>query len=331
MLVKEAMNDPESLSKRVKFVCRLLVDSQYLISFRWGEVLETISQVLETDSDVIRKIIQDAGLSTRTDSNNLFQVVGVFSEELPAGDRDPIFAKMIELCERDDLIEKFVLSLSLNYALTKSLINSLVLENTRIGKRVQDSPLLAMCTSDIFLKSGEFNRYATRKLEDVKFPDNLIEMQLGHAWFVDIMEMLSHGTYGMNSYEVTQRIKGRWKDRDLLGIEDLIDSGMFLKLLCHKGQILSDSRIKNILGNRARTEMKEKGLTRFYTWLGIGNDLSLGVEFLVGSLEFLPNQNEFIGVILFIIGSIQLTVRAVISIVSKAHIESRRKKIRKTL
>lgn len=325
------MNDPGSADRRVRFACRLLVDSQYLISFRWGNVLESISRVLGIDTETVRKIIEETGLSTETGFNDLFQVVGVFSEELPENLKSLIFESMIHLCETDELVKKFVLSLSLNYALTKSLINSLVLEDTRIGKKIQDSPLLAMCTSDLFLQSTGFNSYAAQVLKEVKYPDNLIETHIGSAWFIDLMEMLSHGTYGMNSYEVTQRIKGRWKDRDLLGVEDLIDSGQFLKLLFHKGQILSDSRIRNILENRSRAEMREKGLTRFYTWLGIGNDFSLGLEFLVGSLEFLPNQNEFFGVVLFIIGSIQLTARAIISIVSRAHIEARRKKIKKNL
>ncbi len=67
------------------------------------------------------------------------------------------------------------------------------------------------------------------------------------------------------------------------------------------------------------TEHKEK-IKRFYDWLAIANDVLVGMEFLVGSILFLPGHNATLGVYLFIIGSAQLLIRPFIQIVKRVHL-----------
>lgn len=330
-MTERVENGGESAEKAVKFVCRLIVDSQYLTSVTWDSVLDTISEILDLDRERIREILKATGVSSRTGDSDQFQVAGIFFEDLPESMKPILYGKMVQLIKENPLLQNFVLSLSLSYALSKAIINSLVLGETRIGRKLQGSPLMAMCTSDLFLESREFNQFASETISKTEFPEGVVEKLVATSWFVDIIEILNLGLYGTNSLEVTRTIKEKWKDRDIAGLEELIESGAFLKILYHKSQILSDPKIRKVLTNKNRTEMREKNLDRFYAWLGIANDFSLGVEFLVGSLEFLPNMNELFGVFLFIVGSVQLTARAVISIVSRAHLESMRKKVRKNL
>jgi hypothetical protein len=46
----------------------------------------------------------------------------------------------------------------------------------------------------------------------------------------------------------------------------------------------------------------------------------VGLEFLIGSFEFLPRANELLGVYLFIAGSSQLLIRPLIEISKRIHI-----------
>ncbi|MCL4341855.1 MAG: YrhK family protein, partial [Candidatus Thermoplasmatota archaeon] len=61
-------------------------------------------------------------------------------------------------------------------------------------------------------------------------------------------------------------------------------------------------------------------VTRVYSYLSIGNDIMVGLEFLVGSFEFFPSGNEILGVYLFIAGSSQLLIRPIIEISRRIHL-----------
>ncbi|MCE5033377.1 hypothetical protein BUY39_02590 [Staphylococcus cohnii] len=50
------------------------------------------------------------------------------------------------------------------------------------------------------------------------------------------------------------------------------------------------------------------------------NDLLLGIIFLIGSFFFFNESTTFYGTILFVIGSIQMLIRPIISIIHDIHI-----------
>ncbi|WP_066187960.1 MULTISPECIES: YrhK family protein [Gracilibacillus] len=61
-------------------------------------------------------------------------------------------------------------------------------------------------------------------------------------------------------------------------------------------------------------------ITSFYKFLYQINDLILGIIFLIGSFLFFSESTTFYGTILFVIGSVQMLIRPVISIVHDIHI-----------
>ncbi|MCG3399159.1 YrhK family protein [Staphylococcus massiliensis] len=50
------------------------------------------------------------------------------------------------------------------------------------------------------------------------------------------------------------------------------------------------------------------------------NDVILGIIFIIGSILFLSPATTFPGTILFIIGSIQMTIRPMISMIHDLHL-----------
>lgn len=315
----------------VKFTCRLIVNGQSLISFKWRDVFALLQRTLDIEPDTLRSLISSSNIARSFKDDDEFQVYGIFDSDVDQETKDSIYNKLISFLEDDFVTRNLVLCLSVDYALTKALISALEIRGTKLGQFIRTSPLLAICTSDIFLESKQFNLYAAERMNEIEVPDSSVTNSIHEQWFADIMDYLSGGQNGTNSYTVNRNIQENWKDRDLAGVEKLIYSGQFLGILLHRDNILADTTVRNILRVKAEGDNREKKLNAFYTWLGIANDFSLGVEFLVGSIEFLPYHNTYFGTILFIIGSAQLLARAIISIVHRAHLDSNRKKIRRVM
>jgi len=67
-------------------------------------------------------------------------------------------------------------------------------------------------------------------------------------------------------------------------------------------------------------EEHKSDLNKIYKSLSIINDIMVGIEFLIGSILFLPGNNTTFGVYLFILGSSQLLIRPFIEIARKIHL-----------
>ncbi|WP_077325069.1 YrhK family protein [Virgibacillus siamensis] len=63
----------------------------------------------------------------------------------------------------------------------------------------------------------------------------------------------------------------------------------------------------------------ELSFSKKYRYIALINDLTLGLEFLIGSAFFLYEPLKTAGVILFIIGSAQLLARPIIKIMHAIH------------
>lgn len=70
----------------------------------------------------------------------------------------------------------------------------------------------------------------------------------------------------------------------------------------------------------------KRDIERNYKALGLINAFMIGIEFLIGSIEFLPGHLNTIGVYLFILGSFQILLIPTIRISRDIHIKLRLKK-----
>ncbi len=58
--------------------------------------------------------------------------------------------------------------------------------------------------------------------------------------------------------------------------------------------------------NSSRRAHRDANIRKFYARLSLINDFMIGLEFLIGSIQFLPGNNYTVGVYLFIIVSFQI-------------------------
>lgn len=64
----------------------------------------------------------------------------------------------------------------------------------------------------------------------------------------------------------------------------------------------------------------KRDIEKKYRVFGLINDFMLGLEFLIGSIEFLPGHLNTVGVYLFILGSFQILLIPTIRIARDMHI-----------
>lgn len=318
-------------SEIILYLLRLLVDSQSVIKFPWREVFKFIETTLSADRKEVLKVLEVNGFSSKINDDDEFQIYGIFSASISDKNSQYLYKRVIELLDQNQPVRDLILSLSLNYGFTKAIISILISRGTSFGRMIRSSPIFALCSSDQFLESDDFNKYSRKQISMIIVDPKEYYDLLKNRWFVDILEVLASGFYGTETYSIVNSVQALWSDEDLEGLERTINSGLFLRLFSNRSAIIGDLKIERSLSYKNEQEKRNRHLKSFYHWLGIANDFSLGLEFLVGSIEFLPNMNEEFGVFLFIAGSVQLTARAIISIVSGAHLSARQRKIMKNL
>ena len=75
------------------------------------------------------------------------------------------------------------------------------------------------------------------------------------------------------------------------------------------------------------TPQRSERLTMIYKALYQLNDVVLGIIFLIGSFLFFSDTTVTIGTVLFVIGSIQMTVRPFIALSHDLHLAHKYKKL----
>lgn len=75
------------------------------------------------------------------------------------------------------------------------------------------------------------------------------------------------------------------------------------------------------------TPQRSERLTMIYKALYQLNDVVLGIIFLIGSFLFFSDNTVTIGTVLFVIGSIQMTVRPLIALSHDLHLAHKYKKL----
>lgn len=94
---------------------------------------------------------------------------------------------------------------------------------------------------------------------------------------------------------------------------------------------MSKSKQQNSINKSAdlnfNTPQRSERLTMIYKALYQLNDVVLGIIFLIGSFLFFSDSTVTLGTILFVIGSVQMTVRPLIALSHDLHLAHKYKKL----
>lgn len=315
--------------EKVRFICRVIDNGHFSLDLKWASVLDIMSYALEMDRGKVTEALKAANVGFTDEKEADFLVAGIFDATVDQRDEEKMFSRILSKIEPDPMYTNLLMLISTGYDFSMALLEFLFRKPGRHLDQFRDSPILPIITSDSFIEGRTSNRFIENLLKKVEVDFDRIKDLVRNDWFMDLMTILKSGINVNMSSGFIKLIDREAHTINPQEIISLISDGTMEMMVLHRNSMLKQKFVTAAFLKRYEAEHHEKKLRRFYYWLGIANDFILGVEFLVGSIEFLPwmpQESLFIGVILFIIGSTQLVARSVIQIVMNLHIKSSRKR-----
>lgn len=313
--------------EQIRYICRIIDDGHFNLELKWSSVIETLSSSIGIGNATVLDLLKEANLGFSGNPEADFVVAGVFDAEIGIEEKKVIFTNILGQIDSSKKLKNILLLVSTEYNFTLALIEFLFMKGGHHLDVFTNDPLLPIVTSDLFIESGTANTYVMEHVRDIMVDFDRVRDLAPNDWFMDLMTILKSGVPVNQSRGFLKLIERESRTVNTEEVLSLISDGTLEMIVLNRNSVLKQSFITKAFLKRFEAEQHEKKLRRFYYWLGIANDLVLGVLFLVGSIEFLPSMPSgslLIGVILFIVGSIQLVARSMIQIVMNIHIRSSR-------
>lgn len=313
--------------EKLRYLCRVIDDGHYTVDLKWKNFIDLAAIGLNLERDEILSLLQQDGIGYQGDEEANFLVAGVFSADLESREKEAIFQRLLGEIEKNDLMRNLLLLISLDYDFTLALLEFLLRSSDEVIASYRDNPYLPLITCDFFIESRTTNSFVKHNVGKLSIDMGRIQKLISNEWFMNLLTILKSGLSVNQNIGFEGLVENEANSSSGPEINSLIEDGTFPALVMNRNSVLKQDFVIQAFRRRFESERHVRKLHRFYYWLGIANDFILGVLFLVGSIEFIPNYgNEYLGVVMFIIGSAQLVGRSVIQIVMNLHVKSHRKK-----
>jgi hypothetical protein len=301
------------------FLSHLVHSGEYNIRIRWGDVFEVLEKILKGNVRSCCNVVLERGYTNGCDNDDPFMLLRT-PPSLSEQARGKLLSRLLEMVRQNDFALNVATLLYLQQSLMMGILESFYDHAIDFVDTPQDRVLISMVTSPRFLQNEAVAAFFGKHLDDIDNDLAPLHRYLDKPWFLELLLIIKNGYYGNGNFNYIDTLESTFRASFIEGILDLIHRGHLVKLLVRLKSFLSDEKVREkIRGFVRRTETEAK-LRQLYDWLSIGNDLAIGLEFLVGSICFLPARNEHLGVWLFIGGSSQLLIRPLIAIARKAHL-----------
>lgn len=309
------------------FLSHLIHDGYYNLRITWGEVNEVFGQILDEDPYQICMIVRDKGYTYGCEKTDPFMLLKEpkIRDEIIGG----ILERFFGILDQNPLSLNVSILSYTQRSLIMSILGSFYDHEMEFAKTTADRILIPIVTGEKFQDFGQTRRLIEERIG--RFVGNLdcVYEYLNEPWFLEFVLILKNGYYGNGNFNYIDSLESSFRNDFVEGILKLINEGGLVSIILNFKKLLNDEKVNNKIRGFVKKSRDETKLRRFYEWLSIANDLAIGSEFLIGSIEFLPNGNELLGVFLFIAGSTQLLIRPLIEISKRAHLSKLyRKKIR---
>lgn len=317
------ITDPES----TRYLCRLIDDGHFSVELKWPSVIDVISGSLNIEPRETVRLLEQASIGFEPEPGSNFLVTGVFDAEIEQKKKEAAFERLLVSIDESTLMKNILVLISTAYDFTLALLEFLLLDKDKIPEDLVNNPYLAIVTSDFFIESRAVNSYVKKQIRNLDIDFGNLKLLTGKGWFMDLLTILKSGISVNESRGFLRLLEKGNNVSEVLQISELLRNGTLSAVVINRNMVFKQDFVSEAFARRNGVEQHEKRLRKFYYWLGIANDFVLGVLFLIGSIEFFPHGDEFLGVILFVIGSSQLVARSLIQIAMNVHINSHRKKM----
>ncbi|MEM0139395.1 MAG: YrhK family protein [Ferroplasma sp.] len=290
--------------------------SPYCFNLKWKDIKPVTASLF--GPGIFEELRQNRVISTYGDENGI-EIINVknIHHDISDDEKEDIFKKFITFFSNNKLVTGLMEIMYLDRKLAQFLMDSLEQNNNEEIEAGRASfPIINYVD---FYYSNAFSNYFMDRIEKNDLNMEKFKGFLGKDWFVELIIILRDGSYNNNSMH--QSIENN-SNEFVMGIKNLLENDMLAVMIEHLNSFLNDSDVNHALSRYSYKAMREKRIKRFYYWLAIANDIMVGLEFVIGSIFFLPSESKYstLGVYLFILGSSQLLIRPMIQIAKTIHI-----------
>jgi len=318
-ILPEGETMPNSDIQDFLFLAELVHTGEYNIKISWGDVFGVLDKIVDADVRGCCRQALERGYTNGCDADDPFMLL-----RTPAGGaaraREEVTGRLLEVLRQNPFALNVATLLFLEKSLMMGILGSFYDHAIDFVDTAEERVLISMATSAKFLENEAVGRFFEGRLDAVD--DDLAGLYrcLEQPWFLELLLIIKNGYYGNGNFNYIDTLESSFRGSFIEGILELIRRGHLVKLLVRFKPFVEDDKVLEKIQGFVRKTEAEAELRRVYDWLSIGNDLAIGLEFLIGSICFLPGKNEHLGVWLFIAGSSQLLIRPMILIVRKAHL-----------
>ena len=319
------------ISTELGYLCRIVDDSKVSTGLTNKGFSAFASKILGVPRENIMESLKSAGVIADAGPGVPFRPLGVFNFNPGPESLEKMISGMLQTIVEDNLARNFLILLMARYRFSIALLETIMETHGPMLRITSENCAYAVMTSDFFLQAEGVNRWAIQQEAILRTtsPGSMGQL-LSMDWFLSIIKVLrdeDSGSFHGNMEAIIASM-------DETSLDDLLSSisrGILPALASQNKILYMDEHIRHAFLERSIRHNEARRLKRFYYWLGIANDLSLGLEFVIGSIEFFPSNvfagaNDVLGVYLFITGSSQLVARSLIQIVMQLHLRHSRKK-----
>ncbi|SMD31092.1 YrhK family protein [Picrophilus oshimae] len=293
-------------------IIKIIKNGYYTYNLKVSDIMGMVSSITGMDRDLILQ------------ENKWSMDQSIYSIEYKNVDIT-IFKLIISYFKGNPFINDLMILSYYDRKLSMIILDIIKQNDYRIGENDIRAALPVLSNSD-FLNSEELADYYNDL--NLSFSPANYKDYIQMDWFIDLIIMLKDGLYGSN-YNYIEYLQSSIKESFYLGVLELIKKQMLAGLVINIRSFLNTGWVNKKLYEYSLKIKKREKLSSFYSMLSIGNDIMIGLEFIIGSFEFLPAGNYILGVYLFIAGSSQLLIRPGITIARNIHLNMiHRKKIR---
>jgi hypothetical protein len=291
--------------------------SQYGFNLKWKNIKPLISYIF---GDEIFEKLKERRIINTYDDNNVLEIINIpnVKYNIPDQEKEILFNKFIKYVSGNKLITGIMKIMYLDRKIAQFLMDILNQNTQKTSNYFTVSSAFPIINLAEFYYSSAFADYCKPFIENFKLDIKNIRKYLSEEWFVKLAIILRDGAFNTSFSKAIENNNEEF----ISGIRKLIENDIISDIIVNMDSFLSDVSVNKAMMAFAARSVKERKIKVFYDWLSIANDIMVGLEFVIGSIFFLPSESKYstLGVYLFIIGSTQLLIRPMINIVRRIHI-----------
>jgi len=308
------------------YLCRFIHEGYYNIRITWGEVRNLFSFAVKGNPHDVCTRMKTDGYTESVEDSDPFMILRRIDVHLSRESEERIISGFFDRMRKVPLAHNVAMISYLQKSLIMGIIGSFYDHELDFASTPDERVLISAVTSDYFISNEIVSGYLEKDISDDEYGNPDMEKYLENPWFNELILIIKNGYYGNGGFNYIDTLESSFRVEFTTGILEIIRNGGLLWLILNFREFIKGEPADRTIKKFVKKRRDEGKINRLYDWMSIGNDFAVGIEFLVGSVEFFPSYNPTVGIYLFIIGSTQLLIRPVISTSRKIHLHKLKKR-----